>query len=133
MPEPFPPLDVPALYEYKFQSSTPFIGPLIVRVRRVLYSLTAKWPLRVALDQQTRINRQLADRLLEHEARFLQDETLLRNYEALLRDYEARLLEYEARLIDQDRDLAHLARLTAEVDLRQRSPLKMQPHSESDD
>jgi hypothetical protein len=99
MSEPFAPLDVPALREHEFRSDTPVIGPLIVKVRRALYSLTAKWPLRVALDQQTRINQQLVQRLLE---------------------YEARLQEYDERLIDQDRDLAHFSRILAEIELRQR-------------
>jgi hypothetical protein len=92
MSESFPSLNVSPLREYEFQSNTPVVGPLIVKVRRALYSLTAKWPLRVALDQQTRINQQLVQRL--HE--------------------------YEERLIDQDRDLAHLSRVTAEVELRLR-------------
>ncbi len=113
MPEPLPPLNVPALHEYDFQSNAPVVGPLIARVRRVLYSLTAKWPLRVALDQQTRINQQLVQRLQQHEA-------LLHQYEARLREYEAQLREYDERLIDQDHDLAHLSRVTAEVELRQR-------------
>ena len=69
MSEPFAPLEVPALREYEFQSNVPIVGPLIVKVRRTLYSLTAKWSLRVALDQQTRINQQLVQRLLEHETR----------------------------------------------------------------
>lgn len=113
MPEPLPPLNVPALHEYDFQSNAPIVGPLIARVRRVLYSLTAKWPLRVALDQQTRINQQLVQRLQQHDL-------LLHQYEARLREYEVQLREYDERLIDQDHDLAHLSRVTAEVELRQR-------------
>ncbi|MBI5567871.1 MAG: glycosyltransferase family 2 protein [Chloroflexi bacterium] len=103
MSESFPSLNVSPLREYEFQSNTPVVGPLIVKVRRALYSLTAKWPLRVALDQQTRINQQLVQRL--HE--------------------------YEERLIDQDRDLAHLSRVTAEVELRLRylSQHQMPPQS----
>jgi hypothetical protein len=112
MSEPLAPLDVPALREHDFQSNTPVVGPLIVKLRRVLYSLTAKWPLRVALDQQTRINQQLVQRLQQHES--------------LLREYEARLREYDERLIDQDHDLAHLSRVTAEVELRQRHLSKIQ-------
>ncbi len=113
MPEPLPPLNVPALQEYDFQSNAPVVGPLIARVRRVLYSLTAKWPLRVALDQQTRINEQLVQRLQQYDL-------LLHQYEARLGEYEAQLREYDERLIDQDHDLAHLSRVTAEVELRQR-------------
>ena len=127
MPEPFAPLEVPALREHEFQSNAPIVGPLIVGVRRALYAATAKWPLRVALVQQTRINEQLVQRLREHEARLYHDEAVLRNYEAVLRNYEAQLRNYEAqlrdydeRLIDQDHDLTHLSRVTAEVELRQR-------------
>ena len=106
MSQAFTPLQVPLLREHEFQSSVPVIGPLIARARRALYSLTAKWPLVVALDQQNRINQQLAQRLLEYEAR--------------LAEYAAQLREYDERLIDQDRDLAHLSRVVAETELRQR-------------
>ncbi len=97
--EPLPPFEVPALREHEFQSAVPVVGPLIVRLRRLLYALTAKWPLRVALDQQMRINQLLVQRLQQHE-------TLLR--------------EFTEQLIDQDHDLAHLSRVVAEVELRQR-------------
>lgn len=106
MSTPLSPLDVPALREHEFHSNLPLVGPLVVKVRQTLYSLTAKWPLRVALDQQTRINQQLVQRLQQHEA--------------LLREYEVRLREYDERLIDQDHDLAHLSRVVAETEVRQR-------------
>jgi len=106
MSQAFTPLQVPPLREHEFGSNVPVIGPLIVRVRRALYSLTAKWPLVVALDQQNRINQQFTQRLLEYEAR--------------LAEYAAQLREYDERLIDQDRDLAHLSRVVAETELRQR-------------
>ena len=89
-------------------------------VRRGLYSLTAKWPLRVALDQQMRINQQLAQRLREHEMWLAHYQSQLRDYENQLREYEAQLRDYDERLIDQDHDLTHLSRVTAEVELRQR-------------
>ena len=120
-----------------------------------MYALTAKWPLRVALAQQTRINQQLAQRLLDHEARLYrceaqlpESEAQLRKYEAQLREYEARLYrceaqlpeheaqlreaearlhEYDERLIDQDHDLAQLSRVTAENDLRQRYAANARP------
>ena len=120
MPETFAPLEVPALREHEFQSSVPVVGPLITAVRRGLYSLTAKWPLRVALDQQMRINQQLAQRLREHEMWLAHYQSQLRDYENQLREYEAQLRDYDERLIDQDHDLTHLSRVTAEVELRQR-------------
>ncbi len=152
MPEPFPLLDVPPLREHEFQSNAPVVGPLIVGVRRALYSLTAKWPLRVALDQQTRINQQLTQRLLEHEGRLYDHEARLQSAEVRLqsvearlqsvearllaaeaqqRDMETRLQEYDERLIDQDHDLARLSRVTAEVELRQRrlSTSALAPHA----
>ena len=107
MSEPAAPLDVPALREHEFQSNAPIVGPLIVMLRRTLYSLTAKWPLRVALDQQTRINQQLAQRLLEHEAR--------------LREYEAQLHEYEARLIALDTAWVDTQRVQAEAQVQLRA------------
>jgi len=126
MLEPFAPLEVPALREHEFQSNASVVGPLIAGVRRALYAATAKWPLRVALDQQTRINQQLVQRLREHEARLYHYEVVLLNYEAQLRAYDERLREYEERLIDQDHDLAHLSRVTAENELRQRHLTKPQ-------
>ena len=134
MSEPAAPLDVPALREHEFRSTVPIVGPLIAGVRRALYALTAKWPLRVALDQQTHINRQLVQQLFEHEtrlhsseARLHECETQLQEYaarlhecETQLQEYAARLHEYDERLIDQDRDLAHYSRVLAEIELRQR-------------
>jgi O-antigen biosynthesis protein len=126
MPEPFAPLKVPDLREHEFQSNVPVIGPLIAGMRRALYAATAKWPLRVALEQQMRINRQLAQRLAEHEAWLAHYQSQLRDYENQLRDYEAQLRDYDERLIDQDHDLAHLSRVMAEVELRQRHQIKSQ-------
>lgn len=110
MLDPLPPFEVPALREHDFQSAVPVVGPLIVRLRRLLYALTAKWPLRVALDQQTRINQLLVQRLQ-------QQDMLLR--------------EFAEQLIDQDHDLAHLSRLTAEIELRQRQLAKPQTPPQS--
>jgi GT2 family glycosyltransferase len=145
MPEPFPPLDVPALREHEFRSNVPVVGPLITGVRRALYSLTAKWPLRVALDQQTHINQQLAQRLLEHDTRLSRYETQLREHETQLREFDvrqhefearlsefearliehtARLSEFDARLIEQDRDLTHLIRAGAELQIQWRAQLR---------
>jgi uncharacterized coiled-coil protein SlyX len=107
MSEPVAPLDVPALREHEFQSNTPIVGPLIVTVRRALYSLTAKWPLRVALEQQTRINQQLVQRLLEHETR--------------LRECEARLHEYDERLIALDTAWVDTQRVQDEVQVQLRA------------
>lgn len=110
MLDPLPPFEVPALREHEFQSAVPVVGPLIVRLRRLLYALTAKWPLRVALDQQTRINQLLVQRLQ-------QQDLLLR--------------ELTEQLIDLDHDLAHLSRLTAEIELRQRQLARPQTPPQS--
>jgi GT2 family glycosyltransferase len=114
MSEPFAPLDVPALREYEFQSTVPVVGPLIAGVRRALYSLTAKWPLRVALDQQTRINQQLVQRLHEHELR-------LHEHDLRQREFEARLHEYDERLIALDNAWVDTQRAQAEAHVQLRA------------
>jgi GT2 family glycosyltransferase len=121
MPEPFAPLDVPALREHEFQSNVPVVGPLIAGVRRALYALTAKWPLRVALDQQTHINQQLTQRLCEHEARLSRCETQLRESEAQLRESETQLCESDARLIALDQDWVDTQQALAEARVQLRA------------
>jgi GT2 family glycosyltransferase len=132
MPDPYPPLNVPPLREHEFQSNVPVVGPLITGVRRALYLLTAKWPLRVALDQQTRINQQLAQRLLDHEARgycyeiqlreheiqLREHEIQLREHERQLREFDARLIEFDARLIEFDARLIEFNARLIEFDAR---------------
>ena len=83
---------LPVLHEHDFRSSVPMAGRFIQWVRRGLYGLTAKWSVRVVIDQQNQINQTIAQ--------YLQ--------------------EYEARLIEQDRDVVHLARLVAELEMQQR-------------
>lgn len=85
------PAQLAVLSEHDFRSSVPVIGPLIQSVRRALYGLTARWGVLSVIHQQTRVNQTL----LEY------------------------LHEYEARLIEQDRDLAHLSRIVAELEIRQ--------------
>lgn len=86
------PMQLPTLHEHDFRSQVPLVGPLIQVMRRALYRLTAKWGVLAVIHQQTRINQMIAAYLQEHDA----------------------------RLIDQDRDLAHLARTVAELEVRQR-------------
>ena len=95
---------LPILHEHDFRSSAPIAGRFIQWVRRGLYGLTAKWGVRVVIDQQNQINQTIVQ---------------------YMQEYEARLSEDEARLIEQDRDLARLSRLVAELEIRQRQLTKM--------
>ncbi len=99
---------LPELREHDFRSSIPVIGPLISLVRRLLYSLTAKWGVWAVIQQQNRINQMLAERL--------------RNQEAMLAEW---LRNQEAMLVDMDRDLTMLARTVAEIEVRQRQLARM--------
>jgi len=93
----------PTLREHKFTSGAPIVGPLIQAVRRGIYGLAAKWGILSVINQQNQINALIAQRLQE----------------------------YEERLIDQDRDLAQIARILAEVEIRQKYLMKHIPN-ESD-
>jgi hypothetical protein len=88
---------LPLLREQDFPSSVPVVGPLIRLVRRFLYWLTAKWAVLFLIQQQNQINQII----------------------------ENRLREQESILIDLDRDLALLARIVAEIEIRQRYLEKM--------
>lgn len=88
---------LPELREHDFRSSLPVIGPLISLMRRILYNLTAKWGVWAVIQQQNRINRMI----------------------------EERLHTMEALLVDIDRDLALLARMMAEIEVRQRQLVRM--------
>lgn len=88
---------LPELREHDFRSSLPVIGPLISLMRRILYNLTAKWGVWAVIQQQNRINRMI----------------------------EERLHTMETLLVDIDRDLALLARMMAEIEVRQRQLVRM--------
>jgi hypothetical protein len=92
-------LELQLIREHEFNSQAPIIGPFISWVRRALYTLTAKWGVRVVIDQQNQINQHIAQQL---------------------REFEIRLEELDMRLIEQDRDLAPLSRAVAELEIRQR-------------
>lgn len=90
---------LPALREFDFPSRVPVIGPVISFVRRLLYSLTAKWGVWAVIQQQNQINRMV--------------EEWLRNQKEWLRNQSE-------IIIDLDRDLTLLARTVAEIEVRQR-------------
>jgi uncharacterized coiled-coil protein SlyX len=92
-------VQLPALQEHDFQSNVPIAGPLIQTVRRVVYGLAARWGVLAVIQQQNQINQLVAQHLMK---------------------FDRRLEELDARLIDQDHDLAHLARVVAEVEIHQR-------------
>jgi len=102
----------PVLEEYRFQSQVPVLGPVIAWLRNAAYSISARWGVQHVIAQQNHVNAQQS----QINAQLLE-----------------RIQELEARLIDQDRDLAHLARTTAEIDLRQRYSMKSQAQSERAD
>lgn len=53
------------LREHRFISPLPVIGSAVAVLRGALYALSARWPLRAALEQQTRFNRAVACALSE--------------------------------------------------------------------
>jgi len=90
-------VQLPTLREHDFRSDVPIVGPLIRSIRRLIYGVAARWGVLAVIHQQNRINQMVAHRIDE----------------------------LDARLVDQDRDLAHLARVVAEVEIRQRYVRKM--------
>lgn len=76
------------LREHRFASPLPVIGPAIAALRSALYALSARWPLRAALGQQTLFNRAVARTLTESLAL---NHRLLERIERL----EARVAELE--------------------------------------
>lgn len=112
MAESLEPIQVSPLREHDFRSRVPIAGPFIGWLRRTLYRLTARWGVLALTHQQARINQTVA---------------------TYLQDYHARLSEYESRLIEQDRDLAHLSRIAAEIEIRQRYLAKQASAPDRDD
>ncbi|MDW8351882.1 MAG: hypothetical protein RML99_08230 [Anaerolineae bacterium] len=53
------------LREHRFASAIPLLGPMIAALRSAVHTLTARWPLRAALEQQTRFNRAASHALAE--------------------------------------------------------------------
>ena len=99
MNEPSHPFQVAPLKDYQFRSKVPVVGAFIAGLRHAAYNVAARWGVQYVIVQQNEVNAQLV---------------------AQLQVLETRLQEYEERLIEQDRDLAMLARMAAEVDIRQR-------------
>jgi hypothetical protein len=99
-------LQLPDLHEHDFRSTAPLVGPVIGRARRWLYSLTAKWGVYAVIQQQNQNNQQLA----QFTAGLIEQ----------LAQLERQLADSELRLIEQDRDVAYLSRLVAELEIQQR-------------
>lgn len=95
---------LPELREHDFRSSVPVLGPLISLLRRFLYNLTAKWGVWAVIQQQNRINQMIEERFCRMEEQIHELRTLL---------------------VDMDRDLALLARMMAEIEVRQRYLLRV--------
>jgi hypothetical protein len=115
------PIKLPHLREHDFHSATPVIGPLISRVRRGLYSITAKWAVRSLIEQQNQVIN-LQNQINTLTARRFKEQ-------------DQYLHDLDERLIAQDRDLTRLARALAEIEIRQHYLLKSLdapvPHIES--
>jgi len=47
------------LQEYRFESQTPLIGPLLVRFRSAWHNVAGKWAIRFIAQQQSAFNHQL--------------------------------------------------------------------------
>ena len=109
---------LPTLQEFTFPSRIPLIGPLISLTRRVLYGVTAKWGVWAVIQQQNQINQIIEERLYAQEER-------LRVQEERLRVQEERLQKKGELLVDIDRDFAHLAKIVAEIQVRQRNLAKI--------
>lgn len=60
LPDEGPPIDW-EVKEKPFVSSTPILGPLIVRLRSAWNSVATKWYVRLVLEQQNAFNRLTAD------------------------------------------------------------------------
>lgn len=54
------------LREWEFRSSFPVVGRIVAAVRRIFYALSAKWPLRVAMEQQSDFNNRILDLVERH-------------------------------------------------------------------
>ncbi|PJF47576.1 MAG: hypothetical protein D6709_09190 [Chloroflexi bacterium] len=77
-----------ALREHRFAPSLPLIGRAVAALRTALFAITARWPLRVLIAQQTQVNQATARALTES---LKLNEYLLARIEAL----EARVTELE--------------------------------------
>lgn len=68
--------------ERPFTSTTPIIGPLLVRFREVWNSVATKWYVRPLLQQQNSFNQLVVSQLREHDQWFVlqdQEQTALAN------------------------------------------------------
>ncbi len=119
------PLEFPPLREHDFHSNLPVLGPVVSWLRRGLYALTTKWPLRVMMAQQDRINQTMAAQLTSQRADLDGREAALRQTDAELRQTDAELRQADAELRQiiadlEQRQEAAAARLRAlEVQLRE--------------
>jgi GT2 family glycosyltransferase len=95
------------LKEFEFHSSLPVIGPLIVQLRSVWYSIAAQWPVRHLVQQQDEINRQ-QDAVNRRQA------TLIQQQDTYIRSLEKRVetLAAENALLAEE-----IARIGLQIDI----------------
>ena len=95
------------LREHRFESRTPLLGGVVVRLRTLWYNIAARWGDQTIINQQVAYNQIVAQHMAAQEQRFTE-----------------LVAEQDQRLILSDRDLTDLTRTVAEltqqvVELRQ--------------
>lgn len=86
------------LREHRFESHTPVVGALIVRLRAAWYNVAARWGDQAIINQQAAYNQIIALHLMEQEQHIAEV-----------------IAEQDQRLILSDRDLTNLTRTVAEL------------------
>jgi|GEM_PF-2513270 hypothetical protein len=82
------------LREHRFESHTPVLGPIIVRLRVAWYNVAARWGDQAIISQQMAYNQAVA----QHSA-----------------ELDRQVAEHDQRLILADRDLTNLSRTVVEL------------------
>jgi hypothetical protein len=84
--------------EPTFDSTTPVVGPLLVRLRRGWNWMATKWVVRALLQQQNEINYRLAQRLSDADARLIEMDRDLSATIHDLGELTAQVIQLEHRL-----------------------------------
>lgn len=99
------------LQEQPFRSDVPVVGPLIARVREAWNSVATRWYVRALVQQQSRFNRLVAERLAEQDERLLEQDG---EQTALVHD----LAELSAQLAQANRLLSSIEQRLARLEAR---------------
>lgn len=101
-------MDKADVSEQPFRSQAPVVGPLIAWVRSLWNSVATKWYVRPMLAQQNRFNRLLVERLVDHEARLIEQDREQTTLTHDLADVAAQLQQTNRLLQAIDRRLQRL-------------------------